>query len=101
MTYACPAWESAAETHLSKLQRVQNRVLRTIGNFPSHTSIRDVHVAFHVPYIYDCITKLRIRQVQIIHYHENENVRNIAQGETTQRKYKKRLKLGGGHLYDR
>jgi hypothetical protein len=29
MTYACLAWEFAAETHLLKLQRLQNRVLRT------------------------------------------------------------------------
>jgi hypothetical protein len=34
MTYACPAWEFAAECHLLKLQRLQNKVLRTIGNFP-------------------------------------------------------------------
>jgi hypothetical protein len=40
------------------------------------------------------------RQAEIIHNHENENVRNIGQGETANRKYK-RLKLGGGHLYDR
>jgi hypothetical protein len=33
MTYACPAWEFAAECHLQKLQRQQNKVLHTIGNF--------------------------------------------------------------------
>jgi hypothetical protein len=32
MAYACPAWEFAAEIHLLKLQRLQNKVLRTIGN---------------------------------------------------------------------
>jgi hypothetical protein len=32
--------------------------------------------------------------------HENENVRNIGQGETPHRKHK-RLKHGGGNLYDR
>jgi hypothetical protein len=31
---------------------------------------------------------------------EDENARNIGQGETPQGKHK-RLKLGGGHLYDR
>jgi hypothetical protein len=35
--YACPAWEFAAETYLLNLQRVQNRVLRAIENFPRHT----------------------------------------------------------------
>jgi hypothetical protein len=46
MTYACPAWEFAAEAHLLKLQRLQNRVLRTIGHFPRHASACDLHVAF-------------------------------------------------------
>jgi hypothetical protein len=53
MTYACPAWEFAAESHLLKLQRLQNRVLRTIGNFPRRTTVRDLHVAFQIPYVYD------------------------------------------------
>jgi hypothetical protein len=39
------------------------------------------------------------RQAEIIDNHKNENGRNIGQGETPHRKYK-RLKLGGGHLYD-
>jgi hypothetical protein len=29
MTYACTAWELAADTNLLKLQRLQNKVLRT------------------------------------------------------------------------
>jgi hypothetical protein len=46
MIYACPAWDFAAESRLIKLQRLQNKVLRTIGNSPRRTSIRDMHVAF-------------------------------------------------------
>jgi hypothetical protein len=57
MTYACPAWEFAAESHLMKLQRLQNKVLRTIGNFPRLTSVRDMHMAYHFPYVYGYITK--------------------------------------------
>jgi hypothetical protein len=100
MTYVCPAWEFAAETHLSKLQQVQNRVLRSIGNFPRDTSIQDMPVAFQIPYDYDYITELCRRQAESIDNNENENVRNIGQGETPHRKYK-RLKLGGGHVYHR
>jgi hypothetical protein len=61
-----------------------------------------MHVAFQIPYVYYYITKLCRREAEIIHNHENENenVRNIGQGETPHRKHK-RLKLGGGHLYDR
>jgi hypothetical protein len=53
MTYACPAREFAVECHLLELQRLRNKVLRTIGHFPKRTSVRDIHKAFHIPYIYD------------------------------------------------
>jgi hypothetical protein len=50
ITYACPAWELAADTYLLKLQRLHNKVLRTIGNFPRCTPVRDMHtvLTFHM-----------------------------------------------------
>jgi methionine synthase II (cobalamin-independent) len=83
-----------------KLQRLQNKVLRTIGNFPRHTPVREMHTAFSIPYIYDYITKLSRQQAEVIQNHENVNVRNTGQGEARHRKYK-RLKLGGDQAYDR
>jgi hypothetical protein len=100
MTYACPAWEFAAGNHLLKLQRLQKKILHTNGNFPSCTSVRDLHVGFKLPYIYDYITKLCRQQAEVIQNHENANVRSIGVGEPRQRKCK-RLKLGGGEAYDR
>jgi hypothetical protein len=100
MTYACLAWEFAAETHLLKLQRLQNKVLRTIGKLPRRTPVRDLHVAFQIPYVYNYIAKTCRQQAEVIQSHENENVRYIGQGEARHRKYKK-LKLGGGHVYNR
>jgi hypothetical protein len=100
MAYACPTWEFAAETYLLKLQRLQNKVLRTIGSFPRRTSVRDMHMAFQIPYVYNYITKSFRQQAEVIENHENENVRYIEQGEARHRKYN-RLKLGGGHVYDR
>jgi hypothetical protein len=81
MTYASPAWEFAADTHLMKLQRLQNRVLRTIGNHPRRTPVRDLHMALHIPYIYDYITKLCRQQVEVIQNHENADIREIGKGE--------------------
>jgi hypothetical protein len=49
MTYACPAWEFAAETYVLKLQRLKNKILRTIGSFPRGTSVHDMHMAFQIP----------------------------------------------------
>jgi hypothetical protein len=82
------------------MQRLQNRVLPNIGNFSRRTSVRDLHLAFQISYVYDFITKLRWQQGEVIPNHDNENVSNTGKGEARHRKYK-RLKLGGGHLYDR
>jgi hypothetical protein len=71
MTYACPAWELAEDIYLLKLQRPQIKVLRTIGNFPSWTSVRDLHTAFNLPYAYDYIIKLWRRQAETIQNHKN------------------------------
>jgi hypothetical protein len=51
-------------------------------------------MVFKIPYVYDYITKLCKPQAEIIQNHDNENVRNIGQGEARHRKYKG-LKLGG------
>jgi hypothetical protein len=59
MTYACPPWEFAADTDILKLQRLQNKVLHTIGEFPKCTSVHELHVAFQAPYICDYIMKLQ------------------------------------------
>jgi hypothetical protein len=59
-----------------------------------------MRMAFHLPYVYDYMTKLCRQQAEVILNHDNENVRYIGQGGARHRKYK-RLKLGGGQAYDR
>jgi hypothetical protein len=87
MTYACPTWEFAADTHLMKVQRLQNRFLRVIGKLDRNTPIRDMHLAFKILYVYDYRTKLCRRPAEVILNHENPNVRAIGQGEPRHRKY--------------
>jgi hypothetical protein len=55
----------------------KEKVLRTIGNFARHTPVRDLHMAFKLPYLYDYITKLCRQQAEVIRNHENASVRNI------------------------
>jgi hypothetical protein len=59
-----------------------------------------LHTPFNLPHVYDCITKLRKQQAEVVLNHENEHIHGIGQGEARHRKYK-RLKLDGGHAYDR
>jgi hypothetical protein len=66
MTYAYPAWELAADTSPLKLQCLQNKVLRTIGNFPRGALVHDFHTAFNLLYVYDYITKLGRQEAEVI-----------------------------------
>jgi hypothetical protein len=66
-----------AETYLLKLQHLQNKVLHTIGSFARRTMVRDMHMAFQIPYVYDYVTKSCRQEAKAIQNHENENVRYI------------------------
>jgi hypothetical protein len=81
MTYACSTWEFVASAHLLKLQHLQTKALCTTGKFPRCTSICELHMAFHVPYIYDYIKKLCKQQAEVIQNHENANVHDIGKAE--------------------
>jgi hypothetical protein len=52
-----PPGNFAADTLLIKLKRLQNKVFRTIGNFPRRTPVHEMYMAFHLPYVYDDMTK--------------------------------------------
>jgi hypothetical protein len=56
---------------------VQNKVLRTTGNFPRRTLVGNLHTAFKLQYIYDYITKLCMQQAEVIRSHEDANVHNL------------------------
>jgi hypothetical protein len=51
MTYARPAWEFAADTHVMKLQCLQNKVIHTFGNYPRDTPVRNLHMAFKISFV--------------------------------------------------
>jgi hypothetical protein len=100
MTFACPTCELDSDTYLLKSQRLQNKVLRPIGNFPRCTPVRGLHTALNLPQVYDYITKLCKKQTEVIQNHENEQVRSTRQDEARQGNYKG-LNLGGRQAYNR
>jgi hypothetical protein len=100
MIYACTAWEFAAHTHLLKLQRLQNKVLRIIGNFPRRTTVRELYKAFNFSYIYDYTTKLCRQQAEIIQNHGNAMSAIWGKVKADTENIKS-LKFGGGQAYDR
>jgi hypothetical protein len=99
MIYAYPTWEFAADTQLLTLQHLQNKVLCTTGKFSKRTPVRELHMAFRVPYIYNYITKLCRQQAKVIQNHENGNVATSVKVKLETENIK-RLKLGDGRAYD-
>jgi hypothetical protein len=94
MTYACPGWEFAEDSHLFE-SAAPTKVLSTIGNLHRRTPTRELYVAFKIPYIHDFFKRLCRHQVEIKQNHANVNVRNIGQSEAQHRKHET-VKLGGG-----
>jgi hypothetical protein len=95
-----PSSEMFLLCHTPKFHRLGIFEIWELVTISYSLPIRDLHLAFQIPYIYDYITKLCRQQAEVIQNHDNENVRTIGQGEARDRKYK-RLKLGGGQAYDR
>jgi hypothetical protein len=58
MTQACSVWEFAADTLLIKLQRLENKVHRSTGNFLRPTPVCEMQMGFHLPYVHDYMTKI-------------------------------------------
>jgi hypothetical protein len=44
MTYVCPTWQQAADSHLMKLERLQNRVLRDTETLYICTLVRELRL---------------------------------------------------------
>ena len=58
-TYGCPAFGSMAQTHLQKLQVLQNKFLRIVLNKTRYERITDLHTEAKIPSIKDYVGKLQ------------------------------------------
>jgi hypothetical protein len=58
MDYACPAWRSAARSHVRRIQVLQSKYLRLASGAPWYVSNRQIHESLGVPFFDDHITAL-------------------------------------------
>jgi hypothetical protein len=70
---------------LAKINLLQLQCLQNIWSSARlaitsrHTLIRDLHLAFRIPYLHDFIAKLRKQQTEVIQNHKKESFRNMLQ----------------------
>jgi hypothetical protein len=100
MTYACPAWGFAADTHLSNVQRPAKQGAPHYGNFSRHTPTRKGHVAFKISYVHGFFTKLRRRRAEDTQKHDNKNIFVTLDKAKPQHTEYNKLNLDGGQKYD-
>jgi hypothetical protein len=84
ITYACPAWEFAADTHIIKLSACNQGSPHYLQIFKEHTDSWYAYILSN-SIVYDYITNLCRQQAQVIQRHENVNVRNNGQGAARHR----------------
>jgi hypothetical protein len=53
------------DAHLLNLQRLQNRVVRATGKLDRCASVRELRMAFKLPYVYGYITNLCRTQAEV------------------------------------
>lgn len=89
MLYACPVWSMSCKTSIEKLQRVQNKFLRIIGDYRTYTLISCMHENLNVEYIAKCIQNCATKYFAKIDSHPNELIRNIEYDTNLRYKHKR------------
>lgn len=77
LTYAAPVWSKTSRNHYKKLQIVQNKCLRIIGNYPRYTKITQMHKDLQIHTIEEFILKLTTNFFSQCSINNNELINSI------------------------
>lgn len=75
LLYACPVWYECAETHLKKLQIIQNKCLKIIYDLPRNYPTLGLHRTINYPTIKEQILKTTQNFNRKLSYSENQLIR--------------------------
>ena len=77
LTYACPVWSFMTLSNFNKLQVVQNKFLRMIGNYRMFTPIFQMHSDLNIETTHDYVKKCSTSYFNRISSHSNNLVNCI------------------------
>ena len=69
--YACPVWSLTSDSNLKKLQIIQNKFLRIIGNYRRFTQIETMHRELNIEPIKDYIKTIVKNYFERVNSHRN------------------------------
>jgi hypothetical protein len=90
MDYACPAWRSAARSHVRRLQVLQSKCTRLATGAPWYVSKRQIHEDLGVPLFADHIRKLTASFDSRLADVGNPLVRKLGRGQQASRGHRVR-----------
>ena len=100
LTYAAPVWSNTSSSNYRRLQILQSKCLRVIGNYPRRTPIPRLHSTLHVTPIRDFIYDLTANFFGSCPAHPNpldHSIRNYTLADP-HRQYKKYVHKRPKHL---
>jgi hypothetical protein len=77
LLYACPVWSNCAETHMNKLQIMQNKCLKTIFNLPRNHPTHFLHRSLIYPTFKEQVSKISLNFKRKLIISENHLIRSL------------------------
>ena len=87
--YGCQIWGTASESNLSKIQRVQSKILRGITNAPWYITNETLHKDLDVPSIREVIYNQFDKHQRKLEHHSNTSAIVLLDNSQTIRRRKK------------
>ena len=69
--YAAQIWAYTADTNILMIQRVQNKILRTISGAPWYMTNHQIHNDLQIPFVKEVVTRMAAAYEQRLHRHPN------------------------------
>ena len=92
--YACQIWATASESNISKIQRIQSKILRSISNAPWFMTNEALHDDLFVPSVREVIFNTYKRHIRKLEIHTNTSAITLLDNSQTVRRLKKKPHLG-------
>ena len=87
MLYACEVWGYAAETHIKKLQTIQNKTLRLISGAPWFIRGAQIHNDYKIKTIWEIIQDRTKTFYEKTKHNDNTLIQDLGNYDTTHNKY--------------